>query len=358
MSHFQTPQPIAVKSLRFDPENPRFPEGTMPQDDATILREMRDEWVIDELANSMLDHGYFAQEPLLVLDEPDAAGRYVVLEGNRRLAALKMLHEQGDEYDPPPTTEQLERLREVPCIRVQDRSSVWAYLGFRHIGGIKEWSPASKARFVTEAVERAWRSAPDQDPFKSVGRAFGSNAMGMRSAFVAFMVLRHARDEASIATHEIVSDRFGVWTRLLNSPEVRKYIGLSDARFYPDVLEAVHNVDVVHLEEVLGDLTERGGRPALLRDSRQTTEYGRVLASDRARAVLRETRDLDTAAMVIQDVSLTKRLERVARQLGALRKEVLDLNTVTSDIVSFCKEISDDSRSMYLDVKERAEEGD
>ncbi len=44
------------------------------------------------MAKSIVLRGYFPNEPLLAIKEKD---RYVVVEGNRRLAALKALREPG-----------------------------------------------------------------------------------------------------------------------------------------------------------------------------------------------------------------------------------------------------------------------
>ena len=79
---------LPVAQLDFDPQNPRFPAevagGPVEQ---LIERFVRDER-LQEIIASIADHGYFAGEPLLVVPHGD---RYHVIEGNRRLAALKLL---------------------------------------------------------------------------------------------------------------------------------------------------------------------------------------------------------------------------------------------------------------------------
>lgn len=81
---------IPLSNLLLDPQNPRLPEDIQNTDSQTILIWMVENEVLDELARSMVTNGFFAHEPLIVLPaEPD--GRHLVVEGNRRLAALQIL---------------------------------------------------------------------------------------------------------------------------------------------------------------------------------------------------------------------------------------------------------------------------
>ena len=80
---------IPLSNLLFDPENPRLPkEFRGNRDEQAIIKHMlRDESLI-ELMKSIGQTGYSASEPLLVVPESE---KYIVVEGNRRLAALKLL---------------------------------------------------------------------------------------------------------------------------------------------------------------------------------------------------------------------------------------------------------------------------
>ncbi len=153
---------VAVADLRLDPDNPRLPEDLQGTDQQRLLRYLSDETVLDELIQSFADNGFFEHEPLIG-HEDDRLG-LVVLEGNRRLAALKILlgePEARDEGLEPvlelaPTDERLGELRDVPMYVVADRDEVHKYLGYRHIGGIKTWSAEAKARYLMREADRAF----------------------------------------------------------------------------------------------------------------------------------------------------------------------------------------------------------
>src|SRR5262245_30360746 len=136
---------IEVDKLHLDPQNPRLPEELQGAEQARLLRYLYDNGALEELIRSFADNGFFRHEPLIAVADDDEPGSYVVLEGNRRLSALKILlgdraaKEEGLEpkLDEQPSDERLDELRVVPCYLVADPVDVHQFLGFRHIGGIK-----------------------------------------------------------------------------------------------------------------------------------------------------------------------------------------------------------------------------
>src|SRR5688500_17476241 len=95
---------VRVADLLLDPENPRLPEGTPSKKNALkaqdeLLDYFMTDGVLGELVASFTDNGYFATEPLIATGEGAPTGHFLVLEGNRRLAALKVMLEAGDRAD-------------------------------------------------------------------------------------------------------------------------------------------------------------------------------------------------------------------------------------------------------------------
>ena len=94
-------------------------------------------WTLDELAVSFLESGFWPQEALIVVDEPTKTDkRYVVVEGNRRLAALILLHrarngsplsDKWAEIAKSGTDAQFARLATLPYVKADSRRD-WFYL--------------------------------------------------------------------------------------------------------------------------------------------------------------------------------------------------------------------------------------
>ena len=94
-----TPQKIKfipTSELHFDPENPRFYRLNDRTSVDAVIEEMLADEGVQELMLSIGQQGYFEGEPLLIA--ADQNGKLIVVEGNRRLAATKLLN---GEISPP-----------------------------------------------------------------------------------------------------------------------------------------------------------------------------------------------------------------------------------------------------------------
>lgn len=85
----------SIANLKFDIYNPRLPKRLQGiTNDSEIIDYMVKNGNILELMKSISELGYSAAEPVLVvLDEKDK--KYIVVEGNRRLTAVKLLNNPG-----------------------------------------------------------------------------------------------------------------------------------------------------------------------------------------------------------------------------------------------------------------------
>lgn len=151
-------RPLPLDSLRYDPKNPRIVEQigenpTQPQIQALLLG---DEMKARELVPSFIENGYIPCEPLIVRP---FRGEHIVIEGNRRLAALRSMVES----DEPEERQAVERfgLTNPPCLLFEgDEKQLLAYLGLRHLSKTKDWGTSAKAAFV-ERVLRAGFDLPN-----------------------------------------------------------------------------------------------------------------------------------------------------------------------------------------------------
>src|SRR5688572_19331819 len=109
---------VPYDELVLDPQNPRLPEELQGRPQSEIFDYFYDKGVLEELVESMLDNGFFEHEPIIAL-KPDRRGQRVVVEGNRRLAALMLIHgheaTEGRAILESPTRDQLKRLKDIPA---------------------------------------------------------------------------------------------------------------------------------------------------------------------------------------------------------------------------------------------------
>jgi hypothetical protein len=77
-----------VTSLYLDSRNPRIPHATGDIKQRELAAQLLEHDRVYELAKDITEQGYFPTEVLIGVEE---GGRKVIVEGNRRLAALKLL---------------------------------------------------------------------------------------------------------------------------------------------------------------------------------------------------------------------------------------------------------------------------
>lgn len=331
---------VPVSALKLDRENPRLAEGADVSSQSALMNLFYDNYVLEELAASYVANGFFPSEHLLVLKDENNPGG-VVLEGNRRLAALKFLLHDSDaveaglpEYqtDDEFTVADRRALEEVPVLYVDSRDEIWAYLGFRHISGPKEWSPAAKARYVSMRIDEVAKTDPEHC-FKIVGKEIGSNAGGARNMYIQYAVLRAARDEHGLykeATY-ISDKRFGVWERLLHNAIIYDYIGLVLGRKdYSQINSAVENLNGENLALLIRDMVPDDSGATLLNDSRLATSYATIIQNPTATKLLRETGDFESSLLIAQGSSVNVRLRKVDATLDLIEGD-LDNDTPIDD---------------------------
>jgi len=203
-----------LDELLLDMENPRISKATTQREALQKIIEDQDIKLV-VLAESIVTDGLNPMDRWLVIKAPNDLGKYVVLEGNRRLAAIKLLNNPNVMNDlevRAPVKKRLQKLSDqfdlekigaVPCFDIGDRTAAATWLNQRHTGfnkgrGIVDWGGVATARFR--------------------GRDPALQALDF--------VLNHgslSEDEKSV-----VEDRFPISTldRLLSTPAVRGKIGL------------------------------------------------------------------------------------------------------------------------------------
>jgi len=305
-----------LREFYLDPKNPRLGRFDNATDisQEEVFDQMRD-WSLEELAVSFLESGFWAHEAVLcATEEIDGEERLVVIEGNRRIAALKRLRStyEGAEASRrwldliKDTDAPGDLFSKVPYIHVGSRSEVDAFLGFRHVTGIKEWAPPEKARFIARLIDDGRLG------YRDVMRKIGSTTPVVERNYVAFCILAQMETVEDLSVEE-VKNRFSVLFLSLRSRDVQRFLGVDD-KFGIDPGEVKPPVRADRLEQLkeysrwlFGD----GETPPVVRDSRDVDRFATVLASEEGLQYLRTVR--------------TPSLEKAYVVAGGDQKEIYEL---------------------------------
>jgi len=163
---------VAVASLHLDAKNPRLGReiaGRSPQQIILHLFKYDD---AGDIADSISRVGYFANEPLLAVREGD---RHIVVEGNRRLAALKALREPGLLGDDAKLKRYVDKCKaritnppdilKVPVTIAPSRRATDKLIAYRHTRTpVQPWEAENRASFILEKLGEGY----DNDELQQV----------------------------------------------------------------------------------------------------------------------------------------------------------------------------------------------
>lgn len=334
----ETIQP-GVDDLHFDALNPRLPERMRGAGEDELLPFIAEEYNAISIARSIARHGYFASEPLIAIREN---GQLVVVEGNRRLSALKLLSsetlrrlpaiEDKEEWDELATSRLVPRT--VPVLVAENRSAVAPVIGFRHISGIEPWESWAKARFISALVDQEART------FDQVAEMIGEEVSDVRVHYRNQAIIQQARTEFDIRTDR-AENLFGVFTAAMNNGNLREFIGAprtGDVRRGVPPIPAERRNESNELFSWLYGQEEQ--RP-VIGESRDLRRLGEVVASEDGLRVLRETRDLFEAEIAAGGLR-----NRLLRRLGHAKSS---LRAAQSDIGAYGGE--EDVRNLLQDCE-------
>jgi hypothetical protein len=156
-------QSLQPSNLLVDPENPRLSEPSQGQREVLRLMATHQQRKLLVLAKDLVENGLNPSDLPIVMPAGDDLNRHIVLEGNRRLVALKALENPDalvGAIDGPVITELRELSREyqrapidyVRCVVVKDRADAEHWITLRHTGenegaGTVRWGADESARF-------------------------------------------------------------------------------------------------------------------------------------------------------------------------------------------------------------------
>jgi len=271
MAHEPFERKIPITQLRLDSQNPRLPKVKKGQTDTllTMVDTQRDKMIA--LARHIVENGPNPASLLVVMPSQEEDEAFVVLDGNRRVAALELLKEPSSAQGVL-SAGAVTSLRELSarflsdpvtklsCVVVADRDEADTWIPLIHRGeqkgaGIVEWDGQVAARY--------------------------DERKGTRSA--ALQVLDYIRERAALSQktlERIESGRFPITnlSRLLDTPDVRNKLGIEKegdkvVTHYPDeeVLKG--------LARVVEDIGSGGVTVSHIKSQQQRIDYVRGFES-------------------------------------------------------------------------------
>ena len=354
---------VAVERLVLDRKNPRLVDLDGAPTEADIVAQLYRAEDLGELLQSIAANGYLDIEPLIVLAEGESL---TVLEGNRRLAALRLFREAGladriagqtqIRIALPDIPERHRRtLDRVSVYRVARREDARSFIGFKHINGAAKWDSYAKGRFAAD-----WYRDGGV-PLAEIAGRIGDRHDTVKRMVSAIYVLEQAQKAEIFRIDDRVNPRFSfshLYTALSRAPYMR-FLGLDDAwtRYDPRP-DPVPGDRLGCLSEVLlwmyGSRTE-GVDPVIQSQNPDVKRLGDVLETAEGLEVLRAGGSLSEAHESTQPAGqrFHEALLRARKEIREASHSLRGFDGRNESLVGIAEDISETAQAIHDRMKKK-----
>ena len=341
-----------VSDLVFDRENPRLLEFGLgdTSSEADVIEVLWEEMDVRELVLSIQASGFFPHEPVVVAHENS---QNVVIEGNRRLAAVKLLLNPGLSESlkltiPTVLEESKDRLKQLPVV-VDTRENAWRYLGFKHVNGPAKWSSFAKSRYIAK-VHRNYGV-----PLQDVARQIGDTHRTVQRLFRGLMVIEQAERLGVFDREDRYNKQFAfshLYTGI-GYDGIASFIGLS-----PETEEAEDPVPAQKRDELrelclwLYGSRKLEVRPVIRSQNPDLRNLDSVVAHREAVAALRAGRELSLAVEISKPASTVfeASLHAAKRELTKARSLLSTGYDGSEQLLRVADDVADLANDLYEEM--------
>lgn len=220
---------ISVTALKLDPQNPRLPEADKTLSQRQLIDELVEHEKIYDLAKEIVDKGYYPTEALITVEEE---GNKYVLEGNRRLASLKLLNNPDSapekyqkKFRALASRVNTEAIKKVRVTIAPSRTAAWPIIMSKHTSSqVKGWSPIMQANFYKQLVDSGMSindiSAQYAIPVGEINSFLRSHTM--------YKIACSLDLPEEVLAKVLDTREFPISTldRIIDNPKARKFLGI------------------------------------------------------------------------------------------------------------------------------------
>ena len=348
---------VPVEWLVLDHENPRLINVAGDSTDVEIIAQLYRAEDLGELLQSIAANGYLDIEPLIVLEKE---GHLIVLEGNRRLAAIRLFREAGlaDRVSErgrvrvavPAISKQLRNtLDQVSVYRVASREAARSFIGFKHINGAARWGSYAKAKFAAD-----WYR-PGDISLTDIAARIGDKHDTVKRMVNAIYVLEQAENAGVFRVEDRASPRFNfshLYTALSRAPYM-KFLGLESSwSSYDPNPNPIPDGGMEKLGEILRWLygsQEEDVPSVILSQNPDIKRLGEVLASSEGLTILRTIGSLSEAHASTQPAGrkFSDALLRARQEVREASNSLRGFDGRDGTLVDIAEDVSETAQAIY-----------
>jgi hypothetical protein len=361
----KTPAKVRTDLLDFDPRNPRLIEdGIKNPTEAQIIKALADTADLSELVESIAANGYIDIEPLIV---KQMDGRFLVFEGNRRLAAIRILQDpelaKGTGISPPAISDVTgESLKQVTVYAVEDPDEARDFIGFKHINGPHKWDAFAKARFAADWYRKERENGITVE---KIAQRLGDRHDTVLRLVSGMFVLDQAQEAGVFNMQDRPPGRKFAFSHLytaLTRPGFREFLGLpvewrsADPTPSPVATDKIDNLKrvMVWLYGSKSDEIE----PVVTSQNPHIKQLSAVLQHSLARSVMLTRNDLREAYAQVESKSdrFEKSLINARQEAESALAQITGYDPSDATLLEIGSELSKTARVIYSNMRSMVEE--
>lgn len=345
---------VQANELLLDGDNPRFGLKKAETQDVALEMLVRN-GKLKELWDSINSQGWIDFEPLVGLSQKKD-GKYTVIEGNRRVAAIQTLLEPDRlgaalaKRVPPMSQLASDTVKDIELMLVDDRHQADAFIGFKHVNGPATWGSLAKAKFADGMFDRAIADGKSpEEALGSIQDALGdANTTSILRSLLAYRLFTQAIENGFVSDDmldEGVTGFSHLYTMMPNPP-TRGFLGLGEQPISAASIKGspVLNSHLDQLNLMIGWLFGNDrAKKVIQSQGKDRPTLQKVMASSSATNTLIATGSLDEAKS-----ELGIEVDDWRNRLTRLEKQAKDL---ASDLFSIQDDIGSEPR---VDARRRA----
>lgn len=316
---------VDISQLLLDPNNYRFQDAAdfvfadskrFAEDTVQnkAFERLRSEALVP-LKNSILRNGFLPFERLVVA--PYGDHKYLVLEGNRRLAALRWIERDmaaGAAVDDAVK----EALKGIPVVIVSESESDpairEALMGIRHVSGIREWGGYQRAQLIAVLKDKHHLETTD------IAQRLGMTANEVNRRYRAYKALKQLMEDEDYGDHA-QPDMYPIFHEAVSLPVVRDWLSWGD-----DTCEFKNHDELVRFYELITPHTNNEDgttREPKIDSYSKVRDLRAVLENSEAKKVL-----FDPNRSFVDAVAITKRDELANSWKAELIEAIVALESI------------------------------
>jgi AAA15 family ATPase/GTPase len=343
---------VSIKNLYLDPNNYRFIDNKnykkVPTEDITSdnIQKRTLNFLIGEKRKGIADllisyksNGFLDVDQIQV--ESLGNGKYRVLEGNRRISALKILAEDFKNQACDLGNLNSDIFSNVPIVVYEGGMSGEheIIMGLKHISGNKKWPPLNQAQLIFDLIHKySWSEV-------KACESLGITKHELRRSIRTLSLIKSYRQ--SDFGDQFTTDMFGIFREIVASTSIKYWIGWDDFEKKPTKYE--------NAERLFSWLSTVG--ETVIDEDEEETIVNRE-------PIITKSTEISILAKVVDDQEAIKELEEKRNIIDAYSassfvgddkysKAISNIEHNIEDASSFVKYAKDFRKEKLIDLKNR-----